>query len=87
MKTDIDEKRKSYVQENPLNSGDALKIKKERSKQDSDGVWGGGQDSPTLKSLFDVKGNSKFKLGKTEEDKKKSISLLSESQSSEKDDK
>ena len=42
MKTDIDEKRKSYVQENPLNSGDALKIKKERSKQDSDGVWGGG---------------------------------------------
>ena len=61
MKTEKDEKRKSFVQANPLNSSDALRIKKSMSRCSESGEWGAGSDSPVLKSLFDVKGNSKFK--------------------------
>ena len=61
MKTESEPgKRKSFVQTNPLNSTDALRVKKSMSTQNEDGTFG-GSDSPAVKSLFDVKGNSKFK--------------------------
>ena len=41
------------------------------SRQSADGVWGGeGSESPVLKSLFDIKGNSKYKMGDDEKEKK-----------------
>ena len=46
------------VQENPLNSHDALKMRKELSCNSDDGD---GTETPVVKSLFDIPGNSKFK--------------------------
>ena len=48
--------KKLLVQPNPLNSTDALKLKSELS-EDGDK----GRETPIVKSLFDIKGNSKFK--------------------------
>ena len=44
---------------NPLNSCDALKMRKELSSTSED-----GQESPIVESLFSFKGNSKFKKDK-----------------------
>lgn len=47
------------IQANPLNSTDALKMRKELSQGSNE-----GHETPIIKSLFDVKGNSKFKNDK-----------------------
>ena len=65
------------VTENPLNSNDALKMKKELSEASNDGD---AVEQPVYKSLFDIPGNSKFK-GKP---KKENAESSSESSSSEK---
>lgn len=50
------------VQINPLNSADALKMAKELSQTSDE-----GRQTPIITSLFDVKGNSKFKNGSKSE--------------------
>ena len=60
------------IQANPLNSTDALKMRKELSQSSNE-----GHETPIIKSLFDVKGNSKFK-----NDKKPSASGTSQADSS-----
>ena len=49
------------VQENPLNSNDALKMRKELS---CSGDEADGTETPVITSLFDIPGNSKFKSKK-----------------------
>ena len=63
MKTEslADEEKKSFVQLNPLDSSKSLESKKRRSSKENS-----GQDSPVLKSLFDVKENQQFKLQNSE---------------------
>ena len=87
MKTEQNDKRKSFVQANPLNSGDALRIKKDLSRQSEDGVWGAGSDSPVLKSLFDIKGNSKYKQDARKSKQSSSGSSSSDESSSEEEEK
>ena len=65
-------KRKSFVQTNPLNSTDALRVQKSMSRENADGTFG-GSDSPVVKSLFDVKGNSKYKADDSKDQQKKSF--------------
>ena len=65
------------VQENPLNSCDALKMRKELS-QTSDEV----SEIPVVKSLFDVKGNSKYKKDSNLGYKKAADKSLTESSDS-----
>ena len=62
------------VQANPLNSSDALKMRKELSQSDD----GEKEEVPFVRSLFDVKGNSKFKP----ENERKSEDLLKASEGS-----
>ena len=66
------------VQANPLNSSDALKMRKEMSQSDD----GEQEEIPVVRSLFDVKGNSKFRP----DNQKKSEDLLKSSQGSDDDD-
>ena len=62
------------VQENPLNSCDALKMRKELSQSSED-----GRETPVVKSLFDIKGNSKFKAAAAQGTKAAEKSLIESS--------
>ena len=46
------------VTQNPLNSDDALKMRKELSLDSCE-----EEEAPVFKSLFDIPGNSKYKNG------------------------
>ena len=69
------------VQANPLNSSDALKMRKEMSQSEDKADQLKKEEAPIVHSLFDVKGNSKFRKN----DKKKEDDLLGKSSSSEKE--
>lgn len=61
-----------------MSSTDALKMKKELSQSSQD-----GHESPMIKSLFDIKGNSKFKNQSSQGDKSEADSSDAEADHSE----
>ena len=73
------------VTENPLNSNDALKMKKQLSEASNDGD---ADEKPVYKSLFDIPGNSKFTKKQKKENAESSSSenSSSDSNSSESDE-
>ena len=67
---------------NPLNSCDALKLKKVLSSGSEE-----GRETPIIKSLFDIKGNSKFKNAEPAPISKTDKSLVESSEEEEEEKK